>query len=174
MPNPDQHRRIRMLDPTVGRPGHGYFMPGDESFPEDPNSGEVAETWRNRGYGGTRGMRDAYHYRRGDIGGMGYGDGSMGYTAEPRDQGQEPGRRPWPRVGPKNYRRTDARICDEVCERLARARGIDVSDVTVDVGSGIVTLTGTIADRRAKFVVEDIADQVSGVQEVRNNLRVPR
>ncbi|WP_422650783.1 BON domain-containing protein [Cupriavidus sp. H18C1] len=79
-----------------------------------------------------------------------------------------------PRTLPKGYRRTDERICDEVCERLAEARDLDVSEVTVEVGSGIVTLSGTVSDRRAKYRVEDIAEEVMGVDEVRNNIRVPR
>lgn len=160
------------------RRGRGTVTGGMEWFPEDPRTGEVAETWRHRGYGGSRGMRDAYHYRRGDTGAMGSGGGSVGFN-EFGDRGEGGGmgsgtaaRRP--RTVPKGFRRTDERVCDEVCERLAEARDLDVSEVTVEVGSGIVTLSGTVSDRRAKYRVEDIAEQVMGVDEVRNNIRVPR
>ncbi|MCA7083550.1 BON domain-containing protein [Cupriavidus sp. DB3] len=162
------------------RRGRGTVTGGMEWFPEDPRTGEVAETWRHRGYGGSRGMRDAYHYRRGDTGAMGSGGGSVGFN-EFGERGASGGagmrgstapRRA--RTLPKGYRRTDERICDEVCERLAEARDLDVSEVTVEVGSGIVTLSGTVSDRRAKYRVEDIAEEVMGVDEVRNNIRVPR
>lgn len=171
----NQNRHVRARENSSDRERHGYFTPGMEWFPEDTRTGEIAETWRHRGYGGSRNMDHDYHYRRGDIGGMGYGDGSMGYEREGQTgAGNAPAQRQRPRALPKNYQRSDARICDEVCERLANARGLDVSEVTVEVGSGIVTLAGTVADRRSKFRVEDIADEVSGVNEVRNNIRVPR
>ncbi len=175
-------RRMWPRETGEDRRGRGTVTGGMEWFPEDPRTGEVAETWRHRGYGGSRGMRDAYHYRRGDTGAMGSGGGSVGFN-EFGDRGAGGGggsgpggstatRRP--RTVPKGFRRTDERVCDEVCERLAEARDLDVSEVTVEVGSGIVTLSGTVSDRRAKYRVEDIAEQVMGVDEVRNNIRVPR
>ncbi|MDF9428457.1 BON domain-containing protein [Cupriavidus gilardii] len=174
-------RPMQPRDTGEDRRGRGTVTGGMEWFPEDPRTGEVAETWRNRGYGGSRGMRDAYHYRRGDSGAMGSGGGSVGFN-EFGDRGTSATgggigsstatRRP--RTLPKGFRRTDERICDEVCERLAEARDLDVSEVTVEVGSGIVTLSGTVSDRRAKYRVEDIAEEVMGVDEVRNNIRVPR
>lgn len=168
-------RQMSPRETGEDRRGRGTVTGGMEWFPEDPRTGEVAETWRHRGYGGSRGMRDAYHYRRGDTGAMGSGGGSVGFN-EFGDQrtgaGNTSTRRP--RSMPKGFRRTDERICDEVCERLAEARELDVSEVTVEVGSGIVTLSGTVSDRRAKYRVEDIAEEVMGVEEVRNNIRVPR
>jgi hypothetical protein len=35
-----------------------------------------------------------------------------------------------------------------------------------------VTLTGTVEDRNAKRTAEDVAESVSGVQEVQNQLKV--
>jgi hypothetical protein len=42
----------------------------------------------------------------------------------------------------------------------------------VKVQNGEVTLTGTVDSREAKRMVEDFVDQVSGVKEVHNQLRV--
>jgi osmotically-inducible protein OsmY len=83
--------------------------------------------------------------------------------------GQHAGRRP---VGPKGYRRSDERVREDVCERLAMNPYIDVGDVSVEVANGVVTLDGTVRERREKYVVEEIADAIFGVTEVDNRLRV--
>ncbi|SOY68589.1 hypothetical protein CBM2589_A90123 [Cupriavidus taiwanensis] len=139
---------------------------------------EIRETWRNRGYGEPGDTRQAHHWRSGNPGGAGFGYGQARYGTEagegPEDQ-YRPGipARAASRRLPKNYQRTDTRIRDDLCERLAHADD-DVSDVTVDVGSGIVTLTGTVADRGIKYRIEELAEDVLGVNEVRNNLQVAR
>jgi len=74
--------------------------------------------------------------------------------------------------GPKNYRRSDERITEEVNDRLYRHPDIDASDVDVTVKEGEVTLSGTVDSRRAKYLAEDLCDQVMGVKEVNNQLRV--
>ncbi|WP_422650383.1 hypothetical protein OJJOAM_003236 [Cupriavidus sp. H18C1] len=47
-------------------------------------------------------------------------------------------------------------------------------DVEVQVSEGVVTLTGAVRDRRQKYCVEDIADDIFGVREVHNRIRVQR
>lgn len=81
-------------------------------------------------------------------------------------------RGPYAGVGPKGYRRSDARIREDVCDRIERSGWVDASDVEVQVHDGEVTLTGTIESRRAKRLVEDIVDSVSGVRDVHNRLRI--
>ena len=76
--------------------------------------------------------------------------------------------------GPKGYKRSDERIHDEVCERLTRHPLIDASLVEVHVQDGEVTLTGEVLDRRMKHMAEDVADEVSGVRDIHNQLRVYR
>lgn len=75
--------------------------------------------------------------------------------------------------GPKGYRRSDDRLQDAVCERIARS-GIDASDVEVKVENAEVTLTGNVWSRRDKWWLEDLVDDVFGVEEVHNQLRVAR
>ncbi|EYS87990.1 RNA-binding protein [Cupriavidus sp. SK-4] len=78
------------------------------------------------------------------------------------------------RTGPRGYQRSDERIRDQICEQLSYARGVDVSDVSVDVSEGVVSLTGTVRDRGQKFYIEDLADGTYGVKEVNNDIRVRR
>jgi hypothetical protein len=74
--------------------------------------------------------------------------------------------------GPKNWTREDASIREDVCEVLAYGSGLDVSDVDVLVRDAEVTLEGTVPDRRTKRVVEDMVEDVRGVRDVHNRLRV--
>jgi hypothetical protein len=74
-------------------------------------------------------------------------------------------------AGPKGYRRSDERILDELCERLARS-GVDVSDVEVRVEDGGVTLRGWARTRDDRRSIEGIAERVVGVEDVDARLAV--
>jgi len=74
--------------------------------------------------------------------------------------------------GPKGYRRSSERICDEISDRLMTHPDIDASDIEVRVGDGIVTLTGTVEDRHEKRLAEYIAEDALGVDDVDNQLKV--
>ena len=75
--------------------------------------------------------------------------------------------------GPKGYKRSDERIREDVCDRLCEGWA-DASDVTVDVHNGEVILSGTVEHRRDKLMIEQIAEDVSGVQDITNQIRVRR
>ncbi len=81
---------------------------------------------------------------------------------------------PYYGYGPRGYHRSDERINDDVCERLTQHGGIDASNMNVDVNDGEVTLMGQVPDRRMKRMAESVAESVSGVWDVRNELRVNR
>lgn len=86
----------------------------------------------------------------------------------------EPRRDPFarrPPLGPKGYRRPDDRILEEVCERIGRS-GLDAREVEVAVAQGEVTLSGTVLGREDKRALEDIVDDVFGVEDVHNQLRL--
>lgn len=70
------------------------------------------------------------------------------------------------------YRRTDERIRDDVCERLAHSNAVDPTDVAVDVRDGIVTLEGSVPERSMRYALEDIAARCLGVIDVDNRVRV--
>jgi hypothetical protein len=74
--------------------------------------------------------------------------------------------------GPKNYRRPDASIAEDVSEALTLDPDVDASEIDVHVEGGEVTLTGSVHDRRSKRRAEDDAAACSGVRDVHNRLRI--
>ncbi len=74
--------------------------------------------------------------------------------------------------GPKGYQRSDERIREEVCECLTDDPMVDASNVEVNVRSGEVTLTGTVNSRFEKRRAVEIIEDLSGVKDVHNNLRI--
>src|SRR5262249_34498742 len=73
---------------------------------------------------------------------------------------------------PKGYRRSDNRIEEDINDRLTDHPYIDASEIEVSVSNGEVVLSGSVDDRSSKRLAEDIAEQVSGVHNVENRLRV--
>lgn len=74
--------------------------------------------------------------------------------------------------GPRNYRRSDDRIREDISERLMDDALVDASEIEVSVSNWEVTLSGTVRDRTEKRHAEDIAESISGVTHVQNNLRI--
>jgi hypothetical protein len=74
--------------------------------------------------------------------------------------------------GPKGYVRSDARIREDVCDRLCDDSVVDATEIEVTVAGSEVTLSGTVDTRRERRRAEDCAERVSGVTHVQNNLRV--
>jgi hypothetical protein len=74
--------------------------------------------------------------------------------------------------GPKGYQRSDERIREDVCERLTDDWHVDASEVSIAVRDGEVTLTGMVNSREEKRRAGECAEQVSGVHDVFNQLRV--
>jgi osmotically-inducible protein OsmY len=144
----------------AGRYGRGYE--GDYAG-RRPAMGRGAPRYA-REYERERGGRDFWD-RAGDEIASWFGD----EDAERRRRRDEHRGR-----GPKGYVRSDARIEEEVNDRLTDDGMLDASDIEVDVASREVTLSGTVTSRMAKRHAEDLADSVSGVENVQNNLRVIR
>jgi hypothetical protein len=94
------------------------------------------------------------------------GSSGMGGLGTYGERGRFAGR------GPKGWQRSDDRIREDVNEQLTRHPEIDATNVEVQVQLGEVTLSGTVDDRRAKRLAEDIAENVSGVKQVHNQLRI--
>ena len=57
---------------------------------------------------------------------------------------------------------------------LTRHPDVDASDLEVHVEGGEVTLTGTVDGRAAKRLAEDVVEQISGVTDIHNQIRVAR
>jgi hypothetical protein len=79
-------------------------------------------------------------------------------------------RRPLGRA-PRGYQRSDERIKEDLCDRLMHS-WVDASDVEIDVRGGEVLLGGMVDDRASKRAVEDFADEILGVKDVQNNIRI--
>ena len=75
---------------------------------------------------------------------------------------------------PKDYRRSDDRIREEICDRLTDDPAVDPTDVAIKVEGGEVILTGFVATRDQKRRAEEEAERVSGVRDVINQIRVSR
>jgi len=75
-------------------------------------------------------------------------------------------------LGPKGYRRSDERIREDVSDRLMTHPDVDASEVEVHVSNGVVTLEGVIDNRHQKRIAEFLAEDVLGVNDVENHIKV--
>ena len=76
--------------------------------------------------------------------------------------------------GPKNYTRSDNRIAEDINDRLTDYAYIDASDIDVKVNNSEVVLSGSVDSRYDKRLAESIAEDVTGVRNVENHIRVNR
>ena len=145
----------RRREPGYGTPGDGGAGEYGARASESPWSGAQGGFTGGQQYGGGR-YGGSY-----DYGGL-----------EAEREGREIGRESFAGRGPRGYKRPDARINEDVCERLTRHPAVDATDIDVRVENGEVTLSGTVTNRREKRIVEDLVEDVSGVTDVRNEIRV--
>ncbi|PYS95117.1 MAG: osmotic sensory protein [Acidobacteria bacterium] len=175
----------RTTNRFYGRSGFDFGREDYGRGPDRPNFGSARSDYGNRAYGGRIDERGPGREGRG-RGWRGWWDRAADEVlswfgdedAERRrriDELREArgyGSGKFRGRGPKNYRRSDERIHEEINDRLTDNEWLDASDIDVSVNSGIVILTGTVDSRYAKRLAEDIADSVSGVINVQNNLLV--
>jgi osmotically-inducible protein OsmY len=128
--------------------------------------------------GGTQGQGGYGQGQFGQHGGM-YGGGMQGQGGYGQGQfgqhglyGRSQYGQSFRGKGPQNYKRSDERIKEEVSECLTEHHMIDASDIEVSVMNGEITLKGTVRDRQMKRLSEDAVENLSGVKEVHNQLRV--
>jgi osmotically-inducible protein OsmY len=93
-----------------------------------------------------------------------------GYDERWQEQRSQESR--WGR-GPKGYQRPDTRIHEDVCDRLTYS-DVDAEGIEVSVANAEVTLSGTVRDRWDKRRAEDIVEEITGVRDVHNHIRVSR
>lgn len=77
-------------------------------------------------------------------------------------------------VGPKNYRRNEQRIYEDVCDLLMDNDGIDAGEIEVRVDDNVVILSGTVHTHLEKRRAENVAASVPGVWDVENRIRVSK
>jgi osmotically-inducible protein OsmY len=122
----------------------------------------------SRGYGSERGYREGdrdFWDKAGDEVSSWFGDED---ARRRREMDRYRGR------GPRNYARSDERIREDVNDRLTDDGFLDATEIECSVENREVTLSGTVDSRQAKRRAEDLAESVSGVTHVQNNLRVRR
>lgn len=153
---------------------------------EDNRDRRVRDTFRNTGYGdqgpgglgrvnpsrhvGDRYAEDRGERRGGPPPGLGRDEGR--YARGYGDEGWRPQQSDHRGRGPRGYKRSDQRIQEDVNDRLTDDRHLDATEIQVEVTDGEVTLTGNVGSRGDRRRAEDIADSISGVRYVMNNLRV--
>lgn len=136
----------------------------------------VAHVPGQRWSGGYGGDREPQPHDR-DFSGRGFTSSDFGGTGTPPPthyQDPRDNRGPHYGKGPKGYKRSDERTREEVCEAIAHQGHIDATDVDVTVKDGIVTLTGTVAQRHQKRGLEQLVEHCRGVEDVHNELRLQR
>jgi len=74
--------------------------------------------------------------------------------------------------GPKGYQRSDERIKEDINDRMMDDGQLDATDIEVEVDNNEVVLNGSVESRLAKRRAEDIAESISGVNNVENHLRI--
>jgi osmotically-inducible protein OsmY len=159
----------------TGEYGEYGDLAGDTRSGAYRNYGSMRNSGRSSsGYGDSG-------YRSGEVGWRGEGGLGRGYSGDyestqrslPRGGGREHEQmRSFRGRGPKNYTRSDDRIREDINEQLMESDDIDASDVSVEVKDGVVTLSGSVEQRWLKHRIEDMADNCSGVKDVRNEIRV--
>lgn len=68
----------------------------------------------------------------------------------------------------------DEIIKDKICEILAKDRDIDERDIEVQVKKGTVLLSGTVQSHDEKFRAEMAIEDIKGVEEIQNNLKLKK
>jgi osmotically-inducible protein OsmY len=77
--------------------------------------------------------------------------------------------------GPSDYRRSQDRIREDVCDRLTDDDRIDARNVHIHIDNDdVVILSGTVNSKEEKRRAEDVVESISGVKNVENRLHVGR
>ena len=82
-----------------------------------------------------------------------------------------PSGRPLHARPPRNFRRSDHRLLDDVHHAILRT-GVEAGGVEVACREGVVVLSGRVQRREDRFRLEHIAADVLGVRDVENHLKV--
>ena len=128
---------------SVGQADYGYGYRGRNEFEGRAEDVDAHRSWLERA-----GDRVADFF--------GAGDGATSHRGR----------------GPKGYKRSDARIQEDISDRLTDDPWLDASNVEVEVKECEVILKGEVSSREDKRRAEDLAEAISGVRNVQNHLRV--
>jgi BON domain len=142
-------------DTGMGDAGSGWYGGPSGGQIQDPYGDPPgSQFWRQ--YGEQLGGHESREYGRGDRFG----------TSGGQPRGRFSGR------GPRDYRRSDERIREDVCELLTRHGEIDASEMEVEIREATVILRGMADSGRTRRLAEELVEDVPGVRDVQNELRV--
>jgi len=179
-----RHRDAWRDEPRHGQSNSGYDTArayGQGNRQDDARSDRMHASWtqehdyegprygagEQRGSPGRSGLGSQYAHAD-TYGGAGFRQQGKRYWFDESDQrGQFRG------TQPRGYERSDERLRELACERLTDA-DLDASDIEVKVEQGTVTLEGSVRARWMKHAAEDIVDDLGGVKDIHNQLRVRR
>lgn len=164
-----------------GRHHEDYNQRNNYNGDEDQRSRMVQRFEDDREYEGSRGPLYTSNEEQPNDETRWYGSQSAGWRGQDREADrhdswrqnhQSDARGEHFGKGPRNYKKTDARILEDVNDALTQHGGLDASDIEVLVEDGIVTLTGDVSDRAAKRMAEDTVESVLGVIDVANQIKL--
>ena len=135
----------------------------------DASKGSEAHSYGYEGQGGWGDFtQGGYGEDQGRFAQSGHGRGGSDYA----EAGRTSSGPSYRGRGPRNYTRSDDRIVDDLIDRMTEHHELDATQILVMVEGGVVTLTGEVPERRMKHLAEDIADEVTGVRDIENRIRV--
>ncbi len=186
--NENKNRGERPTSLNSDRYESRYSGPSSDQYESSRNYGsgssqsERFDAQKNSNYGYGANMQDDHRNEsrydsgrsQGNQGGQSSSDTRYGFSQNfdrnAPTQGSQRG--PHSGKGPKGYKRSDDRVKEDVCEVLRHHPEIDPTEVEVDVKDGLVTLSGTVDSRQTKRMAEDEIEQISGVSDIKNELRI--
>lgn len=180
-------RASRGHSSSQGYPPNGERQSSWNEFGSYPESSAMSPSRYGGQWEGQRGDHSMRGYE-GDGSFSGYGETSSGQaggfgqrsTRQYGSFGGQPGfgersSQNFVGRGSKNYKRGKERVEEDVQRELRDSPFIDAEAIDVEVDDGgVVTLRGTVCDRRSKHLAEDICESVWGCTDVRNELRLER
>jgi osmotically-inducible protein OsmY len=160
---------------TEGLGGYGEGLRGGYSYVEQGMRGESMRggpmmgqrRWANEGLSNDFSIEGTRNFSRDErrSNARGWGVGSA-FEGEGHVRVSHRGK------GPKGFTRSDDRIREDVCQILTDHQDIDATDIEVEVKGGEVTLSGTVIDRWTKRLAEAVVENVSGIVDIHNRVRV--
>jgi osmotically-inducible protein OsmY len=165
-----------------GRPYAGY--PSSSYYSSGADQGSYGQDSQRRNFGSSESQHSIYGPA--GFGSLGNGPGGIesprtsptsyssftpSYSSSDTESGKQTPASYYGK-GPKGYKRSDERIKEDISEVLTRHPGVDASDIEIDVRDGEVFLSGTVVERRMKFLAEDLSAKSMGVKDVINNIRL--
>lgn len=74
--------------------------------------------------------------------------------------------------GPKNWKLSDERLKERVCEVLLHSNEVDATEMDIEVKDRVVTLKGNISSKGMKAVAIDLVGSIPGVEDVFTQLKI--